>query len=459
MKILTSLLAAVILSGITLTSHAQDTLEVNLETFIQLAIENSGQAKFNNSDIDLAENRVQQAKAQRFLPQLQFRSEHAAVPGVKSFGNFPENELYLDPTARNDWDNWGLFTRVRISAAQPIINWGAVKKAVRAAENGVRAAEEMNVARQNEIEVQMFELYYSYILALEIERLLAEATDNLNQIEESLQEAYDNGDDGIDDTELFRLEVFKAEFDIQKAEVIEGLLFVKRAWAYVLRNDQNIVYVPNTVFLDPLAKNLEDVSYYQTSALQYRPEIRSIGFTQAGISNFIASLEAQARPQLILGMSTTFASTPIRPRQRNPFIVNQGNTFNTGLGFTIRQNLNFMQIRPNIERSKIELRRIDFLKMSAQDGIMLEVTDAYRQAKLSEVRVEKTDDALVKTKEWLRQEQLDIDFGIGDTRDFVDALQKELELKLALKEVVFEYNMNLAELNRTAGFSVTSLID
>jgi outer membrane protein TolC len=274
-----------------------------------------------------------------------------------------------------------------------------------------------------------------------------------------LQEAYDNGDDGIDDTELFRLEVFKAEFDIQKAEVIEGLLFVKRAWAYVLRNDQNIVYVPNTVFLDPLAKNLEDVSYYQTSALQYRPEIRSIGFTQAGISNFIASLEAQARPQLILGMSTTFASTPIRPRQRNPFIVNQGNTFNTGLGFTIRQNLNFMQIRPNIERSKIELRRIDFLKMSAQDGIMLEVTDAYRQAKLSEVRVEKTDDALVKTKEWLRQEQLDIDFGIGDTRDFVDALQKELELKLALKEVVFEYNMNLAELNRTAGFSVTSLID
>ena len=97
------------------------------------------------------------------------------------------------------------------------------------------------------------------------------------------------------------------------------------------------------------------------------------------------------------------------------------------------------------------------MKEAASDGIVVEVGDAYRNAALSEVKVLRTDEALVTTKEWLRQEQLDYDFGLGNSRDLVDALKKELELKFNLKEYVFEYNTNYAKLLRAAGFSVQSL--
>ena len=44
---------------------AQDTLEISLQDFIDLGIENSGQIKYEKTNVDLAENRVDLAKDQR----------------------------------------------------------------------------------------------------------------------------------------------------------------------------------------------------------------------------------------------------------------------------------------------------------------------------------------------------------------------------------------------------------
>ncbi len=65
---------------------------------------------------------------------------------------------------------------------------------------------------------------------------------------------------------------------------------------------------------------------------------------------------------------------------------------------------------------------------------------------------------MVTSKRWLRQEQLDYDFGMGDVKDLIDAMRKELELKLQLKERTFEYNASLAKLNKSAGIPLTTLI-
>ena len=131
----------------------------------------------------------------------------------------------------------------------------------------------------------------------------------------------------------------------------------------------------------------------------------------------------------------------------------------TGLrvGFGIRQNLDIFSAKTDIERQRIQHRRAKFLKSAAVDGIMLEVSDKYKNANISEVKVDKTDEALVTSKKWLRQEQLDYDFGIGDTKDLIDAMRKELELRLQLKQRIFEFNKDMAELYRTAGIPLTSL--
>jgi hypothetical protein len=47
---------------------------------------------------------------------------------------------------------------------------------------------------------------------------------------------------------------------------------------------------------------------------------------------------------------------------------------------------------------------------------------------------------------------------MGDAKDLIDAMRKELELKLQLKQYIFEYNSSLAKLNKSAGIPLTTLI-
>ena len=323
-------------------AKAQDTLEISLQDFIEQGISNSGQIKYERTNIDLAENRASLAKDQRILPNLSFRSEHAVVPGVTSPRGFPEEEIYLDPDAKNDWGKAGIYTRLRISGAQPIFTWGSINKAISAAQKAVDATEFEFQAKKEDIEVRLYELYYSYVLALEIERLLKDAEDKINQVENSLDDAQENGDD-IDETDIYKFKVFKSQFGIQKAEVDQSLLFVKQTWAYVLRNEKNIVYTPAIRFLDPLATNLSELDYYQKSAFLNRNEIRGIDTGKEALMKYIDFQKAQNLPGLFLGFTATYASTPVRPRQPNPFISTPENTFNTGIGLTVRQNLNFFQ--------------------------------------------------------------------------------------------------------------------
>ncbi len=434
---------------------AQDTLRISFQEFLNIALENSGQMKMADTKIELAENRKQMAKDQRFLPSLNFRSEHAVVPGVIASDGVPEEEIYLDPNARNDWDNPGLFTRLRIQGVQPLFTWGAVDKAINAADIAIKATQKEYDATQAELELRLYELYYSYVFALEIERLLSDAEDKVGQIENALNKQLEDDPTQVDESDVFKFRVFKAQFGIQREEVTQSLLFVRETWKYALRNNEGTIYEPSVRFLDPDETGLQDISYYQNSATSNRPEIEGLELGKNAMLAYIGSLKSRNLPGLYLGFTTTFASTPVRPRQPNPFIVSPGNTFNTAVGLTIRQNLNFFQANTSLKRSRLEVDRLDYLKEAAQDGIILEVNEAYKNAAIAEVKVESTDEALLIAKEWLRMEQLDYDLGFGESKDLVDAVKQELELRLTEKQHIFEFNSAMAKLNKTAGIPLT----
>ncbi len=441
-------LLLIFLLGLNFSVYGQDTLAISLEEFLDISLRNAGQLKMADTEIKLAENRRQAAEDQRFLPSLNFRSEHAVVPSVNSPGNFADDRVYLDPDATNDWSKVGIYTRLRISGVQPVFTWGAVGKAIEAAELGIRAVQQQSDATKSEVEVLLSELYYSYVFALEIERLLRDAEDKMGEIERAMDKADPSE---LDESDVFKFEVFKAQFGIQQEEVIRNLEFVKESWNYALRNEVGTIYEPQLRFLDPLFTDLSEIEFYQNSAMVNRPELKAIDFTQDGLNMYINALKAQNLPGLYLGFTTTFASTPIRPRQPNPFIRTPENTFNTAVGLTIRQNLNFFQARTSLERSRLEVKRLEFLEDAARDGIMIELNDSYRVAAISKAKVERTQEALRIAKEWLRSEQLDYDLGFGESKDLIDAVRQELELRLEEKQSIFEYNQAMAKLNKSAG--------
>ena len=203
---------------------AQDTLKVDLTEFIDRALNNSGEVSYQSHEIDLAQNRVQQAREKRILPEVRLDTQHGIVPGVVSQRDeLDKGEFYLDPNLSNDWENWAVFTRAEMRAVQPIYSWGAVSSAIQAAEAGARAAEYRFSTVENEAKIRLFELYYSYLLSIEIDRILDDAEDQLERVDERVQEMRDEGNPDLEESDVFKLEIYKSEFQTRKVEVQQSM--------------------------------------------------------------------------------------------------------------------------------------------------------------------------------------------------------------------------------------------
>jgi outer membrane protein TolC len=437
--------------------QAQDTLSVNLHEFIERGIERSGQVAYESRAVDLARNRSRQAKSQRYFPRLELNTLHGVVPGVKSPLGLPSGQMYLDPNLENDWEDWAIFTRAELNAVQPVYSWGAITGAIKAAEQGAKAAEYQFGAVRAEAELQLFELYYSYLLAMEIERILSDASDQIDQVERQIERMREDGDPALSESDVFKFEIYKTEFEVNRIEVEQSVQSIERIWSYVLQSDNARVYRPAENFLDPVAFSLESYDYYQAQALSGRPEVRGVSHGIEALRAGADAVRAQQYPVLFLGITGSYANTPNRPRQTNPFIINNSNFATAGVGFGIRQNLNFSSMRANIDRADIEYRRVQDLQDAVNDGIVIELNDKYQKAAVAEVKVEQTRRALSTARNWVRNEQLDYDLGFGDVENLLEAVQKELELRVQLKQSIFDLNKKVAALYRASGLPVNQL--
>ncbi|MCC5940948.1 MAG: TolC family protein [Balneolaceae bacterium] len=439
------------------TVFSQDTLRVNLQEFIQFGMENSGQVAYEGRAVDLAGNRVDNARSQRILPRVEFSSQHGVIPGVVSQLDLPRGQFYLDPNLENDWEDWAIFTRAELNAIQPIYSWGAINNAVSAAESAAKAAEYQFSAVKAEAEIQLFELYYSYLLAKEISRILDDANDQIQQVERTLNRMRDEGDPDLKESDIFKFDILKAEFQVQIVEVRESLNYVKRVWNYAMRATNGQTFMPAESFLDPIPFAIEEYEYYQQMAMSARPELRGVESGIQALRNSVDAVKAQQYPLVFLGITGSYANTPNRPRQTNPFIINNTNYASGGIGLGIRQNLNFSSMRNSVERTQIEYRRVQDLHQAVSDGITLELSEKYREAVIAEAKMKQTEVALATARNWVRNEQLNYDIGFGDIEDLLDSVQKELELRLQLKQNVFELNKRIAELYKASGISVNQL--
>lgn len=436
----------------------QDTTRLSVQEFVNLALERAPLMDVRQQDVNLAQNRLDQAKAQRILPRIELTTAHGLVPGVVSSNPdlYSDRMLYLDPNLDNDWENWGIFTRAEVSAIQPIYTWGAIRNALQAAQAGVRVAQAGFEAEKAEYTLQLYELYYSMLLITELERLIENAQQDLTTAERELETLLDEGMADIQESDMFEFRIFKYEFQTQVDEVAETKRFLDGAWnlALGISDVDSAVYLPAEEFLDPLEYRINDLLYYEQSALANRPEIRQVENARMAAQYGLNIARSANYPTVIMAFSAALARTPNRPRQANPFIRNSTNYENIVYGIGLRQNLNFRVNKEQINRSNYQLRQADHALDAASQGIRLEIRDEYRSMMMSYSRLNNTREALNVSNEWLRMEQIDYDLGFGEVKNLVDAVKSTLELEVELRQRIYDFNVTVGKLNKASGLPI-----
>ncbi|MDI6400563.1 TolC family protein [Balneolaceae bacterium ANBcel3] len=439
--------------------QAQDTIRVHFDAFVERAIEHSAQLEARQKQVALAENRIREAQSLRVLPNLNLTTAHGFVPGVKSRNpDLSPGQYYLDPDLENDWEDWAFFTQAEISGLQPIYTWGAISNAIKAARSGADVARHEFHVQKESFKIQLFELYQSAILVKELERLVSDAKSQLNQAERELEKMREEGDPSLEEKDVFEFYIYKEEFLALELEVQQTALFVQRAWNVVLSAGRDELFLPKESFLDPVPVHIQDITFYQSSAINNRHELRGLSAAQEAARYGVSIARSQYYPSMFMGLSAGIGYTPNRPRQTNPFIRNSTNFQSVRAGIGFQQNLNFLQIRSNVQRSEIQLRQLRDYEDAAKDGIMLEIHDAYMDAKIAEARRSSKNNALRISNEWLRTEQIDFDIGFGDIKNLVDAVKKKMELEFEVTQLTYDYNLKLANLYHQAGLKLQELI-
>ncbi len=437
--------------------QSNETIRLSLDEFLEKGIEVSSLMDAEYQNVELAENRHRQARNQRFLPRIQLTTAHGFVPGLNSPEGRSDGSLYLDPDLENDWETWGMFNQGEISALQPVITWGGISNAIDAAKSGAEAVKYEYSAGEAEYRLQLFELYQSMLLAMEMQRLLEDAREVLEEAEEQLEELREEGDDTFTEADMYKFRIFRQEFSTREQEVIRSLEFVENAWDIALDADETVTYLPQEDFLDPIDVTLRDLNEYLHLASAERSELRGLEKAEEAARYGVEAQKAERYPSLVIGLDARAAYTPNRPRQTNPFIRNNTNYLTASFGVGFQQNLNFRTVNMNVERREAERRQVEYQREAAEDGIRLELSEVYRDLQIAESDMENTRQAVTISNEWLREEQIDYDLGFGDMENLVDAVRENLELEVEYRQSVHRYNMKLAELYRKAGLPLMEL--
>ena len=161
-------------------------------------------------------------------------------------------------------------------------------------------------------------------------------------------------------------------------------------------------------------------------------------------------------PTIFLGLGAEYVYTP-RPTERTPMIGNRFSYLNLAYSFGIRQNLDFWGMKNDIDKMRIKYNEIKYSHDAAVQGIRLELLNSYKTAKVAEVTYKKTGDALHTSNEWLRQEQINYDLGIGKIKNLLDAVKSNLELEAEYRKKVYDYDLDMAKLYKASGIQIQNL--
>lgn len=427
-----------------------DTVRLSLTDVVRLAVARSPEVAEFEAGLDFAKARGSQARASRFAPEFNASTAHAPAPGL-SGSDFPDDQLYLDPDLRNEWDKVRIFNQVEISLAQPILTWGEISGSIDAAGSGVSVAEARVRERALAVASRASELYFNVQLTEELVRLAEETGDILERAKSEIQRMLDEGAADVDDADLFQVLITEQEFHRSVVEAEQKRLLAVAALSRQLFLPEGAVALPDRSRLEPVDYPIAPLSTYADRSLMLRPELMQATAGLEARESLVRVARSDYKPKLFLGASARMADTPGRLNQPNPYISDplRGRSLRAGLG--IRQNLNFGITRAKVRQAEAQRDEVFFKLQAADQLIRFEVEQAYRNLIVASAAMDAQTEALRLSEEWLRTEQINFDLELGDTENLVRAVRANLELRAKYFEAVRDKNVSVIRMLDAAG--------
>ncbi|MFH1874054.1 MAG: TolC family protein [Pseudomonadota bacterium] len=415
-----------------------DTLVLNLEDCLKLALENNQKVVGAGYAIEAAQQQLKEANA-AFWPILEYEYRVAPVPtdASRAFDSFFEGEL-------------AMFNSFKFRAIMPVFASGQLSTARKLGKHGVAAARQENIKLREQTIYEVKQLYYAIQLASELDKLLANSVEKINSRLES-EESKEISD--ISPFDLLKLKVFKVELEKRLDETQQNKEIALHALKVQMGLDENAKIKLSSELLKPEVVELSTYKKYLQASAEHRPEFKllEIGVDAKKLQYKLEKQKmgptAGAAFFIDLGRTTEdIRNVGLTNDYDDPF-----NFSRAGAGLQISGKLDFHGATARIRKAKAEYLKASYEKMMARNGLALDLEKAYRKAERQKNNVNRAQEAESMARQMLFLAKSNLDIGVGDEDDYTDALQLVLLSRGQYFQAVFEYNTALAELEQKVG--------
>ena len=397
-------------------------------------------------------NKISEIKAAAILSKFEISMMVGPAPGLKE-----TVDDWGDTVDTWDFTKMGPFFGTEIKAVQPL-NYGQYKVGKKAAEADLRQTEMSVIGKEHEKSVELQTYYYNYLLALEMNRLAADAKKQMDRAEEKLEEALDDDDPNVSQTDLLRLKASRHTLDEAIIDAENGLARVKLAVKFSLGLDSNETFAPMDTVLAERSEYFPTLDEAKELAVRHHPDLKRLNAGLEARQYQLQLAEAKLGPQFFLMGEFTYVKSWAGNRtavQKNAFAQDAVNKISGAIGFGVRYNLNFWRSWSSYVSARTELRGLKLKENYASEGILLQMEEQYIQTQGAKAKLESLRSSLRASESILKSAAMKYDLDPSNTSELVSAYKDNLMLQKSYYYAVCKYNIAFAELISRMGFSLS----
>ncbi|MHC1696476.1 MAG: TolC family protein [Geobacteraceae bacterium] len=423
---------------------SQGKLVLGLDDCIRRALTTSPELGESRADIELAEAKLNEAKAHR-LPQIEFLG--LLGPVSKARGNQVNSSDRIDHL-----HGLTIFARGDATIVQPLYTFGKISERMSAATHGIEVDRAKKAQKANEISLKVKEYYYGLLLARELKALVTEVGESLDKARDKARKLLDKGSANVDALDIYKLDAFSGTVRKYTEEAQKGESLALEALRVQMGLPVDAVFDIATIRLTP-EENMTraDLSSYLEAAKLKRPEYKQLQEGLQARAALVKAAKADYYPDLFLGGYLSGAYSPDRDRVTNPWVPDEFNHLWAGIALGLKWKIDFGITSAKVAQEQAQYNRLISTNDYANANIPLQIRKAYLEREEAEKSIAANRDAYSNAKKWAVAAIANFDIGIGPAKEIFDSLQSYATMRSDYFRSIYNYKMSLANLDYAVG--------
>jgi len=431
-------------------AERSDVIRLGRDEFVEMALKN--EPRFRESQMALLkkEDQIEQIKAGALLPKFELSVLTGVVPGIKK-----DTSEY---GVTNSWDftEMGPFFGMKVQAAQPL-NYGQYQFGLNAAKADLEQSKMEFEGRTHSKKTEFLSYYYSYLLAVEMDKLAQDANKQMRKAADNLEEALDDEEEGVSQMDLLELKAGFFEIDKAVLEAESGLKKVQLAAKFALGLPDSVKFEATDEALAATIDFVPSLDSLKKWANAQHPDIRRLAAGLEATEMLMELASAKLAPEFFILGEFEYAKSWAGDRtglSKNVFAEDPVNRLTGAFGIGIRYRLNFWSQWESYRSARTNHRILRQTESYANRGIELQIEEKYTDFEVAKRKLESARNALRATEGMLKGAALQYDINPGKSSGLLaNAYRKNVLMKKDYYFAVYEYNMAVAKLFEQAGYA------